>query len=102
MYKDSVSTTLDELVSIGVVPVPTYIRIDVDGFEHKVIHGSRQTLSEPAVKTLLIEINPAVAEHMEMIEELGKFGFEYDPEQVEGSRRKEGPFKGLAEYVFRR
>lgn len=98
----AVSTTLDELVADGVLPVPTHIKIDVDGFEHKVIRGGRKTLSDKTVQSLLIEINPAVAEHMELIEELGKFGFEYDPEQVEGSRRKEGRFKGLAEYVFRR
>jgi hypothetical protein len=98
----AVSATLDDLVANNTMPVPTHIKIDVDGFEHKVIHGARQTLCDSSVKTLLIEINPAVPKHIEMIEELGTFGFEFDPKQVEKSRRKEGVFEGLAEYVFRR
>lgn len=98
----AVSTTLDDLIASGTVPIPTHIKIDVDGFEHKVIYGSRKTLSELEVKSLLIEINPAVEEHMDLIDELGKLGFEYNSEQVNSSRRKDGPFKGLAEYVFRR
>ena len=98
----SVSTTLDDLISDEVVPVPNHIKIDVDGFEHKVIHGCRQTLANETVQSLLIEIAPFIPEHIAMIEELKKFGFTFDAKQVEQSTRKEGQFKGLAEYVFRR
>ena len=38
-----VSTTLDRLVADGVVPVPNHIKLDVDGIEHRVINGSRNT-----------------------------------------------------------
>jgi len=98
----SVSTTLDQLVAGGILPPPNHIKIDVDGFEHKVVHGSRKTLSNEAVRSLLIEINPAIPEHLALIEELKEFGFAFDPAQVEKSTRTEGDFKGLAEYVFRR
>lgn len=96
------STSLDDLVASGTMPVPTHIKIDVDGFEHKVVHGARRTLSDQSVRSLLIEINPAVAEHIELIKELGALGFDFDPKQVAASRRTAGPFEGLAEYVFRR
>jgi hypothetical protein len=37
-----------------------------------------------------------------MIHELENLGFKFSDEQVNRAMRKEGPFKGVAEYVFRR
>lgn len=33
----SIGITLDQAIDCGSIPVPDYIKIDVDGFEHKVI-----------------------------------------------------------------
>jgi FkbM family methyltransferase len=93
---------LDDLVSAGMLPVPNYIKIDVDGFEYKVVKGAQMVIANPALRSLLIETNPALAEHREMINWLMSQGFSYSGEQVEKARRKEGEFKGMAEYVFRR
>lgn len=57
------ATTIDRLVQTGAIPVPNYIKIDVDGFEHKVIKGAEATLRDAGVASLLIEINPALSEH---------------------------------------
>ena len=46
------------------MPVPANIKIDVDGFEHKVVAGARETLTDRTVQSLLIEINPKLAEHI--------------------------------------
>ena len=97
-----VSARLDDLVRDGVVPPPHYIKIDVDGFEPKVIAGARQTLLGTQLKSLSIEINQNLPEHMQMVAELNTLGFRHDPAQVKRAERKEGPFKGCAEYVFRR
>ena len=97
-----VAATLDDLVSQGSGPVPNHIKIDVDGFEPKVIAGARRTLEQPAVKSLLIETNQNLADHMEMVGELNDMGFRHDAAQVERAERKDGSFKGVAEYVFRR
>ena len=97
-----VAATLDDLVRQGSVPVPNHIKIDVDGFEPKVIAGARRTLEKPAVKSLLIETNQNLADHMEMVGELNDLGFRHDAAQVERAERKDGAFKGVAEYVFRR
>lgn len=97
-----VVSRLDDLIAEGAIPVPTHIKIDVDGFEHKVVEGARRTLRNPAVKSLLIEINPALAEHQGMIETLNDLGFTYDEGQVAAAARKGGPFQGVAEYIFRR
>jgi FkbM family methyltransferase len=97
-----VVSRLDDLIAEGVVAVPTHIKIDVDGFEHKVVQGARRTLRNPAVKSLLIETNPALPEHRGMVEALGDLGFAYDEAQVAAAARKEGAFEGVAEYIFRR
>lgn len=93
---------LDDLVQSGAVEVPDHIKIDVDGFEHKVIGGARETLRNSKVRSLLIEINPALAPHQVMIAELNQLGFSHDPAQVARAQRKQGRFKGVAEHVFRR
>jgi FkbM family methyltransferase len=96
------SFRLDALVASGDMPVPRYVKIDVDGFEHRVIEGMRDTLRDPALRELLVEINPALAEHRELREMLGACGFRFDPAQVARSTRCSGPFEGVAEHVFRR
>jgi FkbM family methyltransferase len=97
-----VAALLDDLVAAGAVPVPHYMKVDVDGFEPKVIAGSRKVLADTTLRSLLIETNQNLADHRQMVEELGSLGFRYDPAQVAAAKRETGPFKGVAEYVFRR
>jgi FkbM family methyltransferase len=97
-----VAARLNDLVAAGVVPMPDYIKIDVDGFEPKVIAGSRRVLAGPTLRSLLIEINQNLADHLGMVEELQSLGLRYDPAQVAAAARKSGIFKGVAEYVFTR
>jgi FkbM family methyltransferase len=97
-----VASTLDELVARGVLPVPTHVKIDVDGLEHKVIGGCRATLKDARLKSVLIEINSGLAEHRNIVEELLALGFRYSEEQVLAARRSEGAFAGVGNYVFQR
>lgn len=89
---------LQEMVKNG-LPQPDYIKIDVDGLEHKVLTGAWGILNN--CKSLLIEINPSLSKHLEIIKELqDNFNFIFDQKQVDSVTRKEGPFKGCAEYIF--
>jgi FkbM family methyltransferase len=97
-----VAARLDDLVFTGSVAPPRHIKIDVDGFEPKVIAGAARVLREQSVRSLLIEVNQNLADHMEMVEELASLGFSYDRSQVAAAERRSGIFKGVAEYVFRR
>jgi len=97
-----VSARLDDLVRDGVVPPPQHIKIDVDGFEPKVIAGAAQQLRAPQLRSLLIEVNQNLPDHMAMVRELNQLGFAHDAAQVARAERKDGAFKGCAEYVFRR
>lgn len=97
-----VSARLDDLVRDGVVPPPQHIKIDVDGFEPRVIAGAAQVLRAPQTRSLLIEVNQNLPDHMQMVKELNALGFRHDAAQVARAERKEGDFKGCAEYVFHR
>jgi FkbM family methyltransferase len=97
-----VAARLDDLVGDGVVPAPSHIKIDVDGFEHRVVRGAWSTLQRPEVRSLLIEINQNLDEHRRLVEAVEELGFRYDPRQVARVTRPSGPFKGCAEYVFTR
>ena len=97
-----VAWRLDDLVQRGDIPVPNHIKIDVDGFEPRVIEGARMTLADRTVKSLLIETNQNLQAYRDMVSELNAMGFIHDPAQVLRAERKAGVFKGIAEYVFKR
>ena len=97
-----VAARLDDLVRQGVVPPPQHIKIDVDGFEPKVVAGAAEVLRAPATRSLLIEVNQNLPDHLAMVAELNALGYRHDPAQVRSAERKDGPFKGCAEYVFHR
>ena len=97
-----ISARLDDLVSRGVVPEPHYVKIDVDGFEPKVIAGAAALLRRKRLQSLLVEINQTLPDHMELVAYLNSCGYQHDPDQVARVTRKSGPFEGCAEYVFDR
>lgn len=96
----SIAISLDTLIGMQMIPQPDHIKIDVDGFEHLVIKGAKNTIKN--VKSILVEVNTNLHLHKEMINSLLSLGFKYDHHQVSQSIRKDGPFKGVGEYVFYR
>lgn len=97
-----IATTLDNLVATGAVPIPDYLKIDVDGFEHKVLAGCANTLIDRRLRSVLIEINTNLEEHRKIIADMKALGFSYSMEQVRVAMRTEGPFSGIGNYVFAR
>lgn len=97
-----VSARLDDLVADGVVTEPDHMKIDVDGFEPKVIAGAQRILRGSKLRSLLIEVNQNLPDHMQMVEALNALGYKHEPAQVAAAERKSGTFKGCAEYVFKR
>jgi len=93
--------SIDTLIEMG-IPAPDHIKIDVDGFEHRIIAGAVKALASGKVKSLLIEVNENLPDHQEMLKNLQTCGYEFDTAQIDAARRKDGTFKGCAEYVLRR
>lgn len=97
-----VAFRLDQLVASQAIPVPTHVKIDVDGIEPQVVVGMGDLLDNPALQSLLIETNLNLEDHRQMVEQLKGHGFKVDQDQVQRAMRQVGAFKGVAEHVFRR
>ena len=96
----TLSVSLDDLISQFQLPVPNYLKVDVDGIEYKIIESSKNILKNKNLESILIEINPSRKEDKEIIEILMENDFKYEKKQIEASTRKEGVHKGYAEYLF--
>jgi FkbM family methyltransferase len=79
-------------------PVPTYIKLDVDGNEAQIIEGGRGVFNQ--VKSALIEVDPIVNPAIPAM--MARLGFHFDKQQVEECMIKEGKYKGMANYIFYR
>ena len=105
-----VSFTLDELVSTGRIAAPNHLKIDVDGFEWKVIRGARGLLAGDSLRSVLLEVDFAIPESVALIDELTAMGWRYSPDQVRLNQHAIFPFekieslkrrgKGGANYIF--
>lgn len=97
----SMSFRIDDLVAKGWEP-PDHVKIDVDGFEHKVIEGMMATLRGGKVKSLIVETNHNLQEHADMMVRLRMLGFTTDATQIDRAKRKSGAFENVGEVVYRR
>jgi FkbM family methyltransferase len=52
-----ISYRLDDLIANFNLPIPNHIKLDVDGPELKVLYGAQQTLADPRMQSLIIELN---------------------------------------------
>ncbi len=51
-------SNLDFLIESKIIPIPDYIKIDVDGIEHLILSGSKKMLRSPKIKSILVELVP--------------------------------------------
>jgi len=91
------SMTLDSLIEQQLIPVPQYIKIDVDGMEHKILEGAKQTMKNAAVQSVLVELNMNLLSHRQVIEFMKENNFRCSRSQIQQS---EGPFKEVVNYIF--
>lgn len=68
-------TTLDNMVYKYHLPVPNFLKIDVDGIEAKIIKGAQKLLADDKLKSILIELNEDMEEDRWIKAMLEKNGF---------------------------
>jgi FkbM family methyltransferase len=68
-YHGCTEMHMDFLVGKGILPSPDYIKIDVDGFEDRVLKGSFSCIQK--CKGILVEIDQRHVDMVEKIQDLG-------------------------------
>src|SRR3990167_8461206 len=91
-YKLHENIDLDTCMKTFSFPLPTMMKIDVDGAEKDVINGARTLLSNPYLKHLLVEIVDELS--AELIRDLANMGFKLVDQEIAGT--------GATNYIFER
>lgn len=70
-----ISFSLDQLIFERNLPCPNYLKIDVDGLEHKIINGAKTLLRDQRLQSILIELNEKLSVDNQLILDIQKYGF---------------------------
>ncbi len=69
-------TNLNDLIEKKIIPMPNYIKIDVDGIENLILSGADKILKSKKVKSILIELYPNLKkQYNSCLRILNKSGF---------------------------
>jgi FkbM family methyltransferase len=93
---------LDDLVEQFSLPAPNRIKLDVDSIELDILKGAKRTLSNPSVRSLILEIDEGSqvsAEIQSLLKDLG-FGVQSKHKYVFGGET--GPYSRTYNYIFER
>lgn len=93
--------SLDDLVYTREVPVPQHVKIDVDGLEPQIIAGAARLISDPGLRSILIELDTRSESHMQAVRTLEDAGLRmisrYNSPMFAGTE-----FKDIFNHIFRR
>lgn len=70
-----VSYTIDSFLDNHPDLFPTHLKIDVDGIERKIIDGAGNLLKDSRLRQIMIELNDALSEDMEILKIFKESGF---------------------------
>lgn len=72
---------IDDFVRIFTPPLPSHVKMDVDGIEAMILRGGRNTLSAPTVRSMIVEIegDPGSERNREILALMAELGFEARP-----------------------
>lgn len=66
---------LDDFIKAKELPLPSYVKVDVDGSEVEFIEGAANTLADSGVKGVLFELDIESAKFPVVMNKLASFGF---------------------------
>jgi FkbM family methyltransferase len=101
-FKQSVTSfKLDDVVYKYQLPIPTHLKIDVDGLEFSIITGSAQLLKDTKLKSILIELNTQLSTDNSIVNILENYGFK-NVSRYRAPHLDNSEFKDIYNYIFKR
>ncbi len=97
------STNIDQIIEDGLLQVPSYIKIDVDGIEHLLLKGGRKLLENQKVLEIQIEINENYVEQMNTVKKImsdSMFKFKEKKRNDLNDYYKDQKFSKIYNYYF--
>ena len=97
-------TSIDYLLKNKILETPDYIKIDVDGIEHLILEGGKNSLKDKKIKSILIEINENFKEqHEQTLSLMSLAGFKIlHKKQNSDSISHNSKFNKTFNYIFNR
>ena len=80
--------------------IPNYIKVDVDGIEHKIFNQADKILGNKNLKSILVEINEKRPEDKLILNKLLKYDFKIDYKQMNNVKKNTQFNKDYVEYLF--
>lgn len=93
--------SLDSIIEELSIEIPDYIKIDVDGAEYKVLLGAKNTLTNPKVKSIYIEIKEPDSHNNKIIKLLEEYGWIIDS-RFPVLHPSGGVYEGLFNIILKR
>ena len=74
----AIGFSVDDFRAAFGLPAPNYLKLDIDGIEHKVLAGGAKTLADPALRGIMIEMTTGSSKRNEaIVAALEKGGFRF-------------------------
>ncbi len=97
------SSSIDYLVSNDIMDVPKYIKIDVDGIEHLILDGGKDTLKNEKIKSILIEVNENFEDQQNQVDKIMlESGFKLVQKYKEKNIPVKNQFSKTFNYIYER
>lgn len=84
----AVGFSIDDFVTMFSPPLPTHVKIDVDGIEADILRGGRRTLAAQSVRSMIVEVERDLDTpfNREILGLMAELGFTARPKASPGLR----------------
>ena len=96
-------TSIDNLIEAKILKCPNYIKLDVDGIEHKILDGAKKTLMNNDLKSILVEVNENfLDQHKDIIRIMIENNFKLVSKNQNISEVQNTKFSKTFNYIYNR
>lgn len=75
----AIGFSVDDFVRQFSPPLPTHVKIDVDGLELDILEGGAKTFSAPSVRSMIVELEGSGERQAEIVRLMAELGFMAEP-----------------------